>query len=112
MSDRQYFHYLPQISDKTAGRSFIQCEGTQSDEDDIIYTVTSKQQINIVFPPQPTDALEVVTQVNESVKLNLTIEAFPLTTVKNLVWNIIDGNTSVKVKYSFHRENNNMGVYI
>ena len=40
---------------------------------------------------------DVVARVNQSVRIDLTIEAFPLTTVKNLVWNIIDGNNSLQV---------------
>ena len=40
---------------------------------------------------------DVVARVNQSVRIDLTIEAFPLTTVKNLFWNIIDGNNSLQV---------------
>ena len=81
----------------TPGRSFIECVGQQSSEDDIIYTVASKQQVNIVFPPQPLEVIDVEALVNETVQIYLTIEAFPLTTVRNLVWNILDGNASVQV---------------
>ena len=72
--------------------------GQQTSEDDIIYTVTSKQQVNVVFPPQPLEVIDVEALVNETVQIDLTIEAFPLTTVRNLVWNILDGNTSVQVR--------------
>ena len=93
----RYFHYRAELSDKTAGRSAIECTARQSVDDDIIYSVTSQQQINVVFPPQPVTVDDVVARVNQSVRIDLTIEAFPLTTVKNLVWNIIDGNNSLQV---------------
>ena len=97
----QTFQYIADISDRTAGRTFIECEGIQRVEDDILYRVTAKQQVNVVFPPQPADITTVVAHSNESVQIDLTIAASlspSLTTGNNVVWNIIDGDASVKVK--------------
>ena len=95
------FQYIADISDRSAGGSFIECEGIQRVEDDILYRVTAKQQINVVFPPQPADIITVVAQINESLQIDLSIAASlspTVTTVNSLVWNIIDGDSSVKVK--------------
>ena len=95
------FHYSPDISDRRAGGSFVECEGIQSDEDDILYRVTARQQINVVFPPQPADIITVVAHVNQSLQIDLTIVASlsPTVSIENsVVWNIIDGDTSVRVK--------------
>ena len=79
----------------------MECEGIQSDEDDILYRVTARQQINVVFPPQPADIITVVAHVNQSLQIDLTIVASlsPTVSIENsVVWNIIDGDTSVRVK--------------
>ena len=97
----QTFQYTADISDRTSGGSFIECEGIQRAEDDILYRLTAKQQINVVFPPQPADITTVVAQINETLQIDLTIAASlsPIaTTVNNVVWNIMDGDTFVKVK--------------
>ena len=83
------------------GGSFIECEAIQRSEDDILYRVTAKQEINVVFPPQPADITVVVAQSNQSVQIDLTIAASLNPNVaidNNVVWNIIDGETSVQVK--------------
>ena len=95
------FHYIAEISDRSAGGSYIECEGIQRAEDDILYRLTAKQQINVVFPPQPADITTVVAQINETLQIDLTITASlsPIaTTVNNVVWNIMDGDTSAQVK--------------
>ena len=95
------FQYTADISDRTAGGSFLECEGIQRVEDDILYRVTAKQQINVVFPPQPADIITVVAHSNQSLQIDLTIAASlspTVSTVYTLVWNIIDGDSSVKVK--------------
>ena len=91
---------MADISDRSAGGSFIECEAIQRSEDDILYRVTAKQEINVVFPPQPAD-ITVVAQSNQSVQIDLTIAASLNPNVaidNNVVWNIIDGDTSVQVK--------------
>ena len=95
------FQYTADISDRTAGGSFLECEGIQRVEDDILYRVTAKQQINVVFPPQPADIITVVAHSNQSLQIDLTIAASlgpTISTANSVVWNIIDGDTSVQVK--------------
>ena len=95
------FQYIADISDRSAGGSFIECEAIQRSEDDILYRVTAKQEINVVFPPQPADIITVLAQSNQSLQIDLTIAASlnpNLEINNNVVWNIIDGDISVQVK--------------
>ena len=97
------FHYTADISDRTAGGSFIECEGIQRVEDDILYRVSAKQQVNVVFPPQPADIITVVARSNESLQIDLNIavsQSPTAATGNNVVWNILQADTSVQVEKS------------
>ena len=92
------FELLPEVDDFGL---WLVCEGEQYLQGELVFTNSSKQQLQVSFPPQPLQTTTVSkTAVLEAaeeggLEVNLNIAAFPLPTGDQVVWDVYDENDTV-----------------
>jgi len=96
----RYFQYFPHVEDRADSGTFLVCEATQWNEGDILYKTNRKEPIKIVYPPQPIDKIEVVSELNKTAKVSMNVNAFPIPYYTDIIWIIegLDGRMEVNIK--------------
>ena len=93
----KYFHFDPLVEDST-DNTMIVCHAQQLSEDDILYHSVSNNSLKIVYPPQPqTDDIFVTSGLNQTVTVNIIVQAYPLPYFSDIVWNIESNGPSTEV---------------
>jgi len=96
----RYFQYFPHVEDRADSGTFLVCEATQSNEGDILYTTNQKEEIKIVYLPQPRENIEVISELNSTATVSLKVDAFPIPYYSDIIWVIegLNGRMEVDIK--------------
>jgi len=101
---KQTFLLNPRVSEWSESRTVAVCVGMQKAGGKMVYNETEarSQPLRIVFPPQAQDTHYMYAHPNETVTMDLEIEAFPQPNWSDVVWEGADTNNNYKLTLS-HR---------
>ena len=93
------FTFTPHVEERTDKDTFVFCEAVQIDSDgEEVFKESVSHHVNIVYPPQPQDDIIVYAKVNESVQIELLVEAYPLPDLDTVTWVVEDQNISQSIR--------------